>query len=176
MKPPFLSAKARIIGSRGSWASGSRTPAGRRRGSTWRPKRGAAPYRAPWSRHSCRDDARNRADQQRDQKMAVDRADHPMAEPGEQCQRHGMGDVRADDAHDAELADRAASGTVTPSAPAPTEETDTSTPSTAPVATVSERGAARIELADAPGVERRRAARGRSAPARWRTARGPAPG
>jgi uncharacterized protein len=48
-------------------------------------------------------DARKRADQQRNQRRAVDAAAHQMTDTGQQRQRYGMGDVRTRDAHDGSL-------------------------------------------------------------------------
>ena len=62
---------------------------------------------------------------------------HPVAETGDQCQRHCVRDIGADDARHRQPRRTAESSTVTPIAPAPTEEIVTSTPSTRPVTTVS---------------------------------------
>ena len=59
-----------------------------------------------------------------------------MTDPGDQRQRHGMDDVATDDAQRPAGAGKGRRA-ATPSAPAPTEEIETSTPSTAPTATVT---------------------------------------
>ena len=65
-----------------------------------RQHRAAGRDRARARRSSCRSAMPGtRADQQRDQQRPVDRTDPPMAGAGDQRQRHGMGDVGADDAH-----------------------------------------------------------------------------
>ena len=43
------------------------------------------------------EDARQRADQQRDDDLPIDRAHHPVAETGDQRQRHCMRNVGTDD-------------------------------------------------------------------------------
>ena len=85
-----------------------------------------------------------------------------MAGAGDQRQRHGMGNVGADDAHGRHLGIEGEHRAVTPIAPAPTDDSDTSAPSTAPSAIVKavicrslQRSSALDELLEQPAAEDR---------------------